>query len=119
MAQRSRDGLRTPIRCRRSQPNRRSRLLLRCVRPNVAPQRVKLLGIQHALPWRHLILAVQDGALETRAVGCFEAAKIEALPGADEIVAVAGGAIFVISLLAGGDFRLILRAGDLTRQDGT
>ena len=84
-------------------------LFLRRVGPNILPERLNLFVAEHALPRRHLVLAVAHRVVEARTIVGGQSAQVEYLAGANQSVAVADLAIVAVDILAGLDLGLLLR----------
>src|SRR6266513_157464 len=86
-----------------------SRLALVRIGADIVPELVDFLAGESAFPGRHLALAVVHRDLESRTVFGAQAAQIECLARADQILAVTSEAIVVVDPLAGPDFLAVLR----------
>ena len=84
------------------------RLFLICVVSDILPKLIDLFVPQHALPWRHLVFAIEYGILKPYAIAGGQAAQVESLARTDQILAVAGRAVVVEDCFSGVDFHLVL-----------
>src|SRR5580704_11840663 len=87
-------------------PPRRS-LLLIGVRANVMPELIDFIVAEHAFPWRHLVFAVADRIVKTRAFVRLQPAQVEGLATIDQLVAMADCAARVVDGFAGVDLVLV------------